>query len=184
MKKNLGPLNCLYPMPTVLVGALVNGKPNYITIAYVGILDTNLISISSHRDHFTNAGIKEAHTFSVNVPSEGLVKETDYCGLVSGREADKAALFANFYGVLKTAPMIAGCPVCMECKLIQTLNFKTHEVFIGEIVAAHVEESVLTDGVVDLAKVKPMLFDMPQRRYWRLGEAFAKCFEVGKAMGK
>lgn len=184
MKKSLGAVNCLYPMPTVLVGAMVNGKPNYITIAHVGIVTINLISISSHRDHFTNAGIKESHTFSVNVAPEGLVKETDYCGIVSGREVNKAALFANFYGLLKTAPMIAACPVCMECKLVQTLDFRTHELFVGEIVATYAEESVLTDGVVDFAKVKPMLFDMPQKKYWKLGEVLAGCWDVGKQLAK
>ncbi len=39
MKVKLGAKNCLYPLPTTLVGANVNGKPNYITIAHVGIMN-------------------------------------------------------------------------------------------------------------------------------------------------
>lgn len=182
MKKKLGAMNCLYPMPTVLVGATVNGKPNFITIAHVGIVTMSAISISSHKGHFTNAGIKENRTFSINIPAEELVKETDYCGLVSGRDKDKASLFETFYGTLKTAPMIAGCPICMEVRLLRVLDFATHELFVGEVVETYADENVLTNGVVDFTKIKPMLFDMPSRQYWRLGAPFAKCWDVGKSL--
>lgn len=182
MKKKLGAVNCLYPMPTVLVGANVNGKPNFITIAHVGIVTMNAISISSHKSHYTNAGIKQNGTLSINMPAEELVKETDYCGLVSGRQADKAALFDTFYGVLKTAPMIAGCPICMEVELLQALQFGDYDFFVGKIVETHCDEDVLSDGRVDFAKVRPMLFDMPTSQYWRLGAPFAKCWEIGRSL--
>ena len=75
-----------------------------------------------NKQHYTNSGIKEHRTFSVNVPTANQVKETDYCGMVSGRKKDKSKLFNTFYGELQTAPMIMECPVNMECELIQTLN--------------------------------------------------------------
>ena len=80
MKMKLGPKNCLYPMPTTLIGALVNGKPNYVTIAHVGIMDMESVSLGMNKSHYTNAGIKENRAFSVNIPSARLVKEADYCG--------------------------------------------------------------------------------------------------------
>ena len=80
MKMKLGPKNCLYPMPTTLVGALVKGKPNYITIAHVGIMDSTSVSLGMNKNHYTNQGIRENKTFSVNIPSAKLVKETDFCG--------------------------------------------------------------------------------------------------------
>ena len=95
MKVKLGPVNTLYPLPTTLVGALVDGKPNYITIAHVGIMDLGSISLGMNKVHYTNAGIKENKTFSVNLPSVELVKETDYCGLVSGKNVDKGELHGN-----------------------------------------------------------------------------------------
>jgi flavin reductase (DIM6/NTAB) family NADH-FMN oxidoreductase RutF len=149
MKITLGAKNCLYPMPTVLVGAMVNGKPNYLAIAHVGIMDHGSISISMNKDHYTNAGIKEHGTFSINIPSVDLVKETDYCGLVSGKHTDKSRLFDHFFGVLETAPMITACPINMECKLIQTVDFPKHDIFIGQIVETHCDERCLTDGTVD-----------------------------------
>ncbi len=59
MKKDIGGRNCLYPLPTVLVGAQVNGRPNYITMAHVGIADPDSISLGMNKKHYTNIGIKE-----------------------------------------------------------------------------------------------------------------------------
>jgi len=180
MKVKLGAKNCLYPMPTTLVGANVNGKPNYITIAHVGIMDLGSISLGMNKAHYTNGGIKENGTFSVNIPSVDMVKVTDYCGLVSGKRVDKAALFESFYGRLGTAPMIEGCPINMECRLIQTVDFPRHDVFVGEIVETYCDEQCLTDGVVDFSKVRPILFTMNDRGYWKLGERFAQAWSIGK----
>jgi flavin reductase (DIM6/NTAB) family NADH-FMN oxidoreductase RutF len=182
MKVTLEAKNCLYPMPTTLVGANVNGRPNYAAIAHVGIMDFGSLSLSVNKRHYTNAGIKENGTFSVNLPSVGMVEKTDYFGLVSGREVDKAALVESFYGKLETAPMIAECPVNMECRLIQTVDFPRHEVFIGEIVETYCDEAYLTDGVLDFAKVQPILFVMNDRSYWRLGERLAKAWSIGKKL--
>ncbi len=131
---------------------------------------------------YTNAGIKENGTFSVNIPSVGMVKETDYCGLVSGKRVDKAELFENFYGKLGTAPMIRECPINMECRLIQTVDFPRHDIFVGEIVETYCDEQCLTDGVVDLSKVRPILFAMNDRGYWKLGERFAQAWSIGKEL--
>lgn len=67
MKVALGPKNCLYPLPTTLVGALANGKPNYTTIAHVGIMDLSSVSLGMKKLHYTNQGIKENKTFSINI---------------------------------------------------------------------------------------------------------------------
>jgi flavin reductase (DIM6/NTAB) family NADH-FMN oxidoreductase RutF len=130
--------------------------------------------------HYTNAGIRENGTFSVNLPTAAMARETDYCGLYSGRDTDKASLFAAFYGRLATAPMIRACPVNMECELVQTVDFPRHDVFVGRIVAAYCDEEYLTDGEVDFARIDPILFTMPGRGYWRLGERFADAFKIGR----
>ena len=182
MKTKLGAKNCVYPMPTTLVGANVKGKANYITIAHVGIMDLGSVSLGMNKVHYTNAGIKENGTFSINIPSLDLVKETDYCGLVSGSKVDKAALFDNFYGVLGTAPMIRQCPINMECRLIQVVDFPKHDVFVGEVVETYCDERVLSDGVVDFSKVQPILFVMNDTSYWQLGPRFAKAWSIGKEL--
>lgn len=184
MKREIGAKNCLYPLPTVLVGALVNGKPNYITMAHVGIADFNSVSISMNKKHYTNAGIRENKCFSVNIPTENMVEVTDYCGIVSGKDEDKSALFKTFYGKLKTAPMIEECPVCMECELIATVDFPNHDLFIGKVVETYCDEQVMTGAAVDFSKLRPILFSMTDRSYYRLGERFAKPWSIGKEFRK
>jgi flavin reductase (DIM6/NTAB) family NADH-FMN oxidoreductase RutF len=180
MKINVGAKNCLYPMPTTLIGALVNGKPNYITIAHVGIMDLGSVSLGMSKAHYTNADIKANRTFSVNIPSVKMVKETDHCGLVSGKTLDKSVLFKTFYGKLKSAPMIEECTINVECELIKTVDFPSHDVFVGRIAATYCDEAILIEGVVDFGKVQPILFVMNDRSYWKLGNKFAKAWDVGK----
>jgi flavin reductase (DIM6/NTAB) family NADH-FMN oxidoreductase RutF len=171
-------------MPTALVGATVNGKPTFITIAHVGIMDLGSVSLGMNKIHYTNAGIKENGTFSINIPSIEMVKETDYCGLVSGKNVDKDELFEVFYGELKTAPMVAECPINMECRMIQTIDFPRHDIFVGEIVETYCDENCLTDGVVDFSKIQPILFVMNDKSYWKLGERLARAWNIGKELKK
>lgn len=182
MKKKMGVKNCLYPMPTVLVGANIDGKANYLTIAHVGIMDLTSISLGIHKSHFTNRGIKENRTFSINIPSIAQVKETDYCGIVSGKNYDKSELFANFYGVLETAPMIQSFPVNMECRLLQIVDFPQHEIFIGQIVETYCDESCLNGNKLDIAALRPFLFSMDDRGYWSVGERIGTAWEIGKTL--
>jgi flavin reductase (DIM6/NTAB) family NADH-FMN oxidoreductase RutF len=111
-----------------------------------------------------------------------MVTVADYVGLVSGKHADKSGLFECFFGKLGTAPLIKTCPVAMECRLIETVDSPTHDVFVGEIVATYADPGVLTDGHIDFAKVRPLLFDMPTRRYWSLGQPLAKAWHEGKKL--
>lgn len=184
MKNKIGNENVLYPTPTVLVGATVNGKPNFITIAHIGIMTLEHISLGIGKVHYTNDGIKEHGTFSVNIPSEALIKETDYVGLVTGKKVDKAKLFDLFYGELETAPMIKECPVNMECRLERIIDFPNHDVFVGEVIETYVDDSVLTNGKVDVSKIKPLLFDMPLKKYWSLGSVVGNCWNIGKELKK
>jgi flavin reductase (DIM6/NTAB) family NADH-FMN oxidoreductase RutF len=182
VKEKLGAINALYPTPIALVGATVNGKPNFITIAHIGIMTHTHISISPAKIHYTNAGIKENKTFSVCLPSEDLVVETDYCGIMTGKKTDKATLFDIFYGELKTAPMIQQCKVCIECRLDRIIDFSTHDIFVGEIVQTYADESVLSGGKIDVSKLKPLLFDMNSKKYWSMGGEIAKCWNIGKQL--
>ena len=181
----LGPVNALYPMPTTLVGATVNGKPNFLAVAHVGILNhgtPQYLSIGLAKVHYTNAGILENKTFSICLPSEPMMVKTDYCGIMTGKKTDKARLFDLFYGELKTAPMIRQCPVNMELKLHQVLEMGVHEIFIGELVQTYADENVLKEGVIDVNAIKPLLFDMASKKYWSLGTTLGKCWNVGKSL--
>ena len=183
--KPIGTVNALYPMPTTLVGATVNAKPNFLAVAHVGILNhgtPQYLSIGLHKSHYSNSGIYENRTFSICLPSEGLMVETDFCGIMTGKKTDKAALFEVFYGDLKTATMIQQCPVNMELKLHDVLDFNTHDIFVGELVQTYADESVIADGNIDITKLKPLLFDMASKQYWSLGQTLGKCWNAGKSL--
>ncbi len=185
--KSLGPVNALYPMPVTLVGAHVDGKPNFLTVAHVGIMNhgtPQFLSVGLNKSHYTNTGIHQNGAFSICLPSEALMVETDYCGIMTGRNTDKATLFSVFNGELETAPMIRECPVCMELKLKDVLTYGSHEIFVGELVNTFAQESVLTGDKIDLAKVKPLIFDMASLNYWTLGKAIGQCWSEGKALKK
>jgi flavin reductase (DIM6/NTAB) family NADH-FMN oxidoreductase RutF len=187
-KRNLGPVNALYPSLTTLVGTDVDGQPNWITVAHVGILNhasgdiPGYLSIGLHRSHFSNKGIREHGEFSINIPSQKMREITDYAGLVSGERTSKAELFAIERGVLAHAPMVADCPLAMELKLHDTLALGHHDIFIGEIIATYVEQSCLTEEKPDLQKIDPILFDMMKMDYWSLGKRTGKPWRDGKTL--
>jgi flavin reductase (DIM6/NTAB) family NADH-FMN oxidoreductase RutF len=187
MKKKLGDIQILYPTLTVLAGAMVNNKPTFNTIVDTSILNfvsPRYISLSMGKAHYTNSGIRDNGTFSVNIPSERLVAETDYCGIVSGRSVDKSGLFEIFYGILKTAPMIRECPLNMECRLYDIYDLPTHDVMIGEVAETYADESVLTDGTIDITEVRPLLFDLSSKKYWSLGVVVANAWDIGNKLSK
>jgi flavin reductase (DIM6/NTAB) family NADH-FMN oxidoreductase RutF len=180
LKKKLGPKNFYYPTLTILAGANVNGKPNYEAIAWGGIMGMRTIYIASSKSHYTNRGINENKAFSVNIPSVNLIKKTDFCGLHSGKNTDKSNIFESFYGVLGNAPMISECSINMECELAEILIREDHEIFIGKIRETYCDVEFMTNGKADLVKIQPVLFSFHDSTYWKIGECFAKSWNIGK----
>ena len=181
-KINLGSTIPAYPMPVSIVGAYVDGKPNFMAVAWFTMASHKppRIAICLGKGHYTNPGIKENKTFSVCLPSEDMVEMTDYCGIVSGKKTDKSEIFDLFYGELKTAPMIKDCPLTMECTLVDTVESSSNEIFIGQIMGTYTEERFLTDGKMDFRKMKPLILSQPDTSYWSLGEPVARAWSIGK----
>jgi len=183
-KVQMGPTTRVYPMPALLIGADVDGKPNFMTVAWGGIANAEppMISVAIRRSRHTHKGISQNMTFSVNIPSVDLVKETDYCGTASGAKVDKVKVcqFEVFYGKLGTAPLIEQCPLNLECKVVHTLELGSHTLFVGSIEETHVSESCLTDGKLDVSKIKLLIYvGEPFRRYQALGEVLGEAFRIG-----
>jgi flavin reductase (DIM6/NTAB) family NADH-FMN oxidoreductase RutF len=182
-KKKLGPTALVYPMPAFLIGADVGGKPNFMTAAWSGIAASNppMATVGIRPARYTLVGIRENGTFSVNVPSESQAIETDYCGIVSGRDDDKAVRcgFSVFYGDTQGAPLIEECPVNLECKLHQEVALGTHILVIGEILQVHVSEAILdSEGDPDPLKARPLVFG--GRYYYGLSKVVARAFADGR----
>jgi flavin reductase (DIM6/NTAB) family NADH-FMN oxidoreductase RutF len=185
----MGPQTWIYPMPTLLVGANVDGKANFMAVAWGGIAsgEPPMISVAIRHSRYTLKGIRQNLTFSVNVPSGDMVREVDYCGLKSGAKFDKVAVchFKVFYGKLENASLIEQCPVNLECKTVHSLNLGSHALVIGRIEETHVSDSCLTDGKPDVAKMKPFIYTTtPTSGYHSFGEVMAQAFSIGRELYK
>ena len=185
MKKvTLGPETFVYPKPAFLIGAKVNERANFMAVAWSGIVNSEppMISVSIRPQRHTIKGIRANGTFSVNVAAENQMKEMDYCGIYSGVREDKNKVcgFTVFYGKLDTAPMIEQCPVTLECSVVHELELGTHFIFIGEIKEIHASEDVLTNGLPDVEKIRPIIYSSgAEKLYHRLGERLGPAHKVG-----
>lgn len=151
--------NLLSPLPIVLVGAMVKGRPNYLVIGYISPFDFGrYIFFSLYKKRYTWIGIQQNKTFSVNIPSVDLLEETNICGNKSGRDFDKGALFDIFYGELKTAPMIRQCAINMECEVTEILDYDPNKGIIGRVVKSYADPQCLKNGKLDMRKVRPILW--------------------------
>lgn len=186
-KVKLGPKTLVYPMPSFLVGADVAGKPNFMAVAWGGIVGEKppMICVAIRPYRHTMKGINETGVFSVNIPNEDQVVEADFCGIESGAKYDKTAIcgFKVFYGDLKHAPMIEQCPVNLECKLEHSINVGSHLLLVGSISETFVSGDCLTEGKPDVAKIRPFVYSVGLRgEYIGLGKTLAPAFNAGRQL--
>jgi flavin reductase (DIM6/NTAB) family NADH-FMN oxidoreductase RutF len=118
--------------------------------------------------------IKKTGDFVINIPAADILKEVDTCGVISGREADKfrrCGLHAEESRKV-SSPRIKECPVNIECKLRDMKRLGSHDMFLGEVVAVHVDEALLDrNGKIDYKKANPIVYN--QGEYWNIGEHLA-----------
>lgn len=176
--------NVFLPMSVVLVGTRLEEKANFMPVGWCcrANLAPPMLCCGIHRAHATPGGIRETGTFSVNVPSAAQLVETDYCGLVSGATTDKSGVFEVVWGELGSAPMIAACPVAMECRVVEIVSLPSHDLVIGEIVAAYADPAVLNDGRVEMDAVDPLVLTMPDNAYRSLGEKRGHAWSAGRRL--
>lgn len=181
MRKNLGSKPYLFPQPVMILGTYDKyGKPNAMNAAWGGIVDTNqiIICLSSHK---TTDNILLNKEFTVAMADGKNVVECDYLGIVSGNQVDNKLEKCNFTtrkAEFVNAPIINELPLALECKLVKVID---EEKFLGEIVNASVDESVLEDdGSVSIEKLNPIVYDISHHGYYELGKKVGSAFKDGK----
>lgn len=183
-KIKAGSFNPLPIVPIVLVGANVNGKPNYMAVGFVGGVNVSpaVVCVSLNKVHHTPKGILENGTFSINIPSADYVIETDYCGLVSGKTTDKSNIFTTFYGELETAPMIEEFPITCECKYIdEKIEFAMDIAYFGEVHQVYMsEDAVSDDKKLDIAKANPIVYSGLENLYRTVGDSVGQGWSIGR----
>jgi len=150
MKRSIGPRTFVLPTPVWVVGTYdKEGNPNVMTAAWGGICCSKppCVSISLRKATYTYGNIMDRKAFTVSVPSETHAKETDYFGMVSGKDVDKFA--ATGLTALKSeivdAPYVKEFPLVLECKVIHTHEIGLHTQFVGEIMDVKADESVFEE---------------------------------------
>lgn len=184
MKKDLGSALALYPTPLVLVGAMADGKPNWVLAGHVGILGHDHIMVSLSQTHYTNRGIHENQKLSVHVVDESLLKEADHAGCVSGAKADKSQLFP--YSMMQEGvPTIDQAKLVMICAVEDDYVTPGFDNFILKILHTYADEAILSPGgKIDYDLFKPVLFEMPGYTYLRTGETIARCMSLSGQSSK
>ncbi|MBY8992770.1 MAG: effector binding domain-containing protein [Candidatus Lokiarchaeota archaeon] len=159
-----------------MVGANVNGKPNYLAVGAISVVHNHptVMMVSLTKTHYTSKGIIENETFSINIPSVSQVIETDYCGIATGKTTDKSEIFTTFYGELESAPMIEECPITCECKLIDSTKVKYCIAFFGEVCQLY-----SNDQNFDISHINPMLLSLGEYRSITQSESLGRCYKIG-----
>ncbi len=161
-----------FPWTAVLVTCVDPERgPNILTIAWTGVLCAQppTVYIAVRRGKYSLRALRETNEFVVNVPNEDLLSKTDYCGDVSGSKFNKweeAGLTPEPATKLST-PMIAECPINLECKVTNVMSIGSHEVFFGEVVAIHADDSILDEaGKLQVNALRPLIYHC--HAYWGL----------------
>jgi flavin reductase (DIM6/NTAB) family NADH-FMN oxidoreductase RutF len=163
-KTEIKPEAYMMPLPAIMLSCCKpGGRPNIITLAWVGVLcsEPPLIGAGIRPQRYSYDIVKETGEFVVNVPGEDQARATDYCGYVSGREKDKfkECDLTPVDGSKVKVPLIRECPMNIECVVRQSHMLGTHELFIGEIVAIHVDDNCIDRyGKLVVEKLKPFIY--------------------------
>jgi len=188
MRKDLGALPAVYPMPVLMIGSYdENGTVDVMNAAWGTIcgMDRIALCIGGHQ---TNRNIEKTKAFTVALADAAHVAQADYFGIASaGKTADK---FART-GMTATksprvnAPIIEEFPVTMECELLEDVKTESVHMVVGKIVNVSVDERVLDKkGNVDVGRLNAVTFDQFGRSYYTTGERLAGAWDAGKGLMK
>lgn len=186
MKKSLGSKTLIFPSPVWCVGTYdKEDKPNVMTIAWGGICcsEPPCVNISLRKATYTYGNLMERKAFTLSVPSEKFIKETDYYGMETGREENKFEKtgLTPIKSNLVDAPYVDEFSMVLECDLIHHHEIGLHTIFIGMIQDVKVEESMInSDDRVDIKKVAPFIFTPVFGEYYGIGDFIGKAFNAGR----
>lgn len=184
MRKNFGSKSWLYPMPVLIIAAYDQaGVPNAMNAAWGGMFTDEHIGICISQGHKTTKNILATKAFTVSMATAEQVVACDYVGIVSGnRERDKVAKagFTTERSEVVNAPIIKELPMTLECEMVSYDEESCH--LVGRIVNVSADESILTDGKIDYAKLRPITYDPVNHHYVELGAKAGNAFSDGKKL--
>lgn len=181
MRKDFGAKAWLYPQPVLIIASYdENGIPDAMNAAWGGTHDYEEIAMCLSASHKTVKNILKRKAFTVSPATAETVAECDYVGLVSANDVPDKLERAGLHTVKSEkvdAPVICELPMTFECEL------KSYDpesgIMVGRVVNVSADESILTDGTIDLGKYSPITFDAVHNTYVRLGSVAGNAFSDG-----
>lgn len=184
MRKNFGPKSWMYPQPVLIIGTYnEDDTPNAMNAAWGCISDVNQIAIYVSKTHKTAANIFNRKAYTVSMATASQVVPCDYVGIVSGNNQPDKFERTGWTAVkseVVDAPVIMELPMTLECRFISFDD--ESELLLGEIVNVSADESILNEGVIDPAKLRPIAYDSCNHAYVVLGEKAGNAFKDGFAL--
>ncbi|MBQ9156721.1 MAG: flavin reductase family protein [Eubacterium sp.] len=189
MKKNLGVVQAVYPMPVLMVAAYdENDKVNVMNAAWGMICGADKIALFIDEDHKTTQNLLKTKAFTVSIADKDHMDVADFFGIATGNKmADKFE--RTGYHAVKSefvnGPVIEEFPVVMECELAEVVQTESMYAIVGKIVNTAAEESVLSEnGKVDPSRLNALIFDQFQHGYYVSGEQVGKAWNAGAGLMK
>lgn len=188
MKRSIGAKTVLYPTPVLVVGTYDSeGRPNATTAAWGGICCSKppCLAVSFRAATMAHGNIMARKAFTVSVPSAAHVREADYFGVVSGRDADKFAVtgMTPVRSELVDAPYVGEFPLVLECAVLHVHELGLHTQFIGEILDVKIDEGCLDEeGDPDAGRIAPFFFAPQDGHYYGRAVRIAKAMSIGREL--
>ncbi len=189
MKKNLGAMPALYPMPVLMVAAYDGGGTvNVMNAAWGTICDMDKIALIIDEEHKTVQNIRATGAFTVALADRDHMAEADFFGIATGNKMpDKFAKsgMSATRSAFVNAPVINEFPLTMECELAEVVETEHLHAVVGKIVNVVAEEAVLDEkGKVDASKLNAVIFDQFRSGYYVSGEQVGRAWNAGKDLMK
>ena len=189
MKKNLGVVQAVFPMPVLMVAAYDEaGKVNVMNAAWGMICNSDRIALFIDEDHKTTKNIRQSKAFTVSIADRAHMAEADFFGIATGNKMPDKFARTGFHAVKSAhvnAPVIDEFPLVMECELAEIVQTENLHAVVGKVVNVGAEESVLDEkGKVDAEKLQALTFDQFRNGYYVTGEKAGRAWNAGKDLMK
>ena len=187
MRKDLGVLTAVFPMPVLMVASYdEEGTPDVMNAAWGMICDYDKVALFLAEDHQTTRNILNRKAFTVALADKAHVEEADFAGIVSAATMpDKFARsgLKETKSTFVDAPVIEEFPVCMECELAEVIDTPNMYAVVGKIVNVNAREDVLDEnGKIDITKMQVLTFDPFKAGYYVTGPQAGEAWRSGKVL--
>ena len=189
MKKDLGAIPAVYPMPVLMIAAYDEaGTVNVMNAAWGMTCDMDKIALFIDEEHKTTKNIRQSKAFTVSIADRAHMAEADFFGIATGNKMPDKFARTGFHAVKSAhvnAPVIEEFPLVMECELAEVVEMEHLHAVVGKVVNVAAEESILDEkGKVDPGKLQALIFDQFRNGYYVTGEQAGKAWNAGKDLMK